>query len=1077
MKKLMRIKLINWHRFLNETIEVKNSVLLSGENGAGKSTILDAVQLVLTCSKNNFNKAANENGKRTLAGYIRCKTGKESKPYEREGMITGHVALEFFEETKKKSFIIGAIIDSSSEHKEKTVWYRIENESIEEELFFMGNKPKNIDLFKKTNKKIQSFNSPLEAKRDFSNKLGRLYDKFFDLIPKALAFKPIDDIKDFVYSYVLDKKEVNIEVLKENVRNYQELDKILQNIKVKISKLENISMDYEKIKGLQERVHINEYFVKRADVEISKKEIENLKKSVTCLEEEVNKYEKNIVDIQNEIDRKNSLKSTLELELSSSTEYIAMKKLEEDINRINREITLLKKKKTGYSYFLKEQISICEKVLCLDIDFKEVREYSTVLKKFQESLDTSLLKEHIQSFVKVKDKKYDLTVAEKTEKESEKKEIDNKLMLVNKRIKLLENKKLEYDEKILRLIKDIKDNFKAVGKEINPRILCELLRITDGKWKNAIEGYLNTQRFYILVEPEHFDLALKIYEKSKKENKIHSVGLINTGKLEDYNQCNENSLADVVASQSIWAKRYANMILGKVMKCEKAEELKKHKCAITPECMLYQNHVVRAINPKIYRKPYIGEDAYKIQLQQAKDERENLETNRNVLEEIINKKNEYIKVLKSDNSLKLEENIDVLPRFYEKEEEVKKLKEEKITLEKNNNYIDKMMKIENINKEMKNLEKKKDNVVDQRGRKNNEIENSNKKIEEKKILLNNQIKNLKEKEEELTQTLIKAEKEYENILKTRSIEAIKQNYTNRITRVNTEINNAKKDLRDKQYEYKSEHDFGAEATLEGVYYFIEELNKLKGSEVLNYEEKVQNAKKSAEQEFKEQFLAKIQENIKKAQNEFKHLNNSLKNINFGSERYEFKIGESKKYGRYYKMIMDDFNLVEGFSLLSGEFNKKHKEVIDELFEKLTLDEYNSSKALEEYTDYRTYMDYDILVTLNDSSNYWYSKVCKEKSGGETQTPFYVTIAASFLQLYSQGIGESIGIIMFDEAFDKMDDERIDGVLEFLTQLPLQMIIAAPPDKIQYIGPWVNSTLLVLKDEEISYVEDFSYEKI
>ena len=45
MKKLTKIKLINWHYFQNETINVDGSFLLSGENASGKSTILDAIQL------------------------------------------------------------------------------------------------------------------------------------------------------------------------------------------------------------------------------------------------------------------------------------------------------------------------------------------------------------------------------------------------------------------------------------------------------------------------------------------------------------------------------------------------------------------------------------------------------------------------------------------------------------------------------------------------------------------------------------------------------------------------------------------------------------------------------------------------------------------------------------------------------------------------------------------------------------------------------------------------------------------------------------------------------------------------
>ena len=138
MKKLTRVKLINWHRFTNNTIEFENSTLISGENGAGKSTLLDAIQFVVTCTTNYFNKAAHENGKRKLTGYIRCKTGRENKPYERTGEISAHVALEFYEEKKERYFIVGAVVDSASEGQEKTVRYLIDNMRLEDALFFQG---------------------------------------------------------------------------------------------------------------------------------------------------------------------------------------------------------------------------------------------------------------------------------------------------------------------------------------------------------------------------------------------------------------------------------------------------------------------------------------------------------------------------------------------------------------------------------------------------------------------------------------------------------------------------------------------------------------------------------------------------------------------------------------------------------------------------------------------------------------------------------------------------------------------------------------------------------------------------
>lgn len=239
MKKLTRMKLINWHRFENCTIDFGDSTLISGENGAGKSTLLDAIQFVVTCSANAFNKAAHENGKRKLTGYVRCKTGRESKPYERTGEISAHIALEFYEESKERYFIVGAVVDSAAEGQETTGRYLINNKRITEELFFQGNTPRSISEFRAANKSIQQWcKTQIEAKKMIKSRFGRIEDKFFSLIPKALAFKPIDDIKDFVYSYVLDEKEVNIEVLRENVRSYQDLMRTLESVKKRMEKLE-----------------------------------------------------------------------------------------------------------------------------------------------------------------------------------------------------------------------------------------------------------------------------------------------------------------------------------------------------------------------------------------------------------------------------------------------------------------------------------------------------------------------------------------------------------------------------------------------------------------------------------------------------------------------------------------------------------------------------------------------------------------------------------------------------------------------------------------------------------------------
>ena len=98
---------------------------------------------------------------------------------------------------------------------------------------------------------------------------------------------------------------------------------------------------------------------------------------------------------------------------------------------------------------------------------------------------------------------------------------------------------------------------------------------------------------------------------------------------------------------------------------------------------------------------------------------------------------------------------------------------------------------------------------------------------------------------------------------------------------------------------------------------------------------------------------------------------------------------------------------------------------------------NGQKIVEEYTDYRSYLDYDIEIRKKDGSVQRFSDIYGEKSGSETQVPYYVAIAASFYQIYRYG--NSVRIMLLDEAFDKMDDERIGSMMDFFNDIQSKTI--------------------------------------
>lgn len=1074
MKKLTRMKLINWHRFENCTIDFGDSTLISGENGAGKSTLLDAIQFVITCSANAFNKAAHENGKRKLTGYVRCKTGKESKPYERTGQISAHIALEFYEESKERYFIVGAVVDSASEGQETTGRYLIDNKRITEEMFFKGNTPRSISEFRAANKSIRQWcKTQIEAKKMIKSRLGRIEDKFFSLIPKALAFKPIDDIKDFVYSYVLDEKEVNIEVLRENVRTYQDLKRTLESVKKRMEKLEKIDRFHSDVEECMRKDGMYEFYLSQAEADISKEQIEKLNKEIRAenRRETEAKEERDAATAEKE--EKSQMETNLRVELRQNQEFLALEEQKKEKERLKEEEKQALSEKRELQQSVKKALNAVYRLLELkDVDAC-IGEYERELANLDKTHDVIRTKEITESVIKYKGEMFGKVQKKLAEVKIRQEKLQEETRELKNKIDRLERKKLSYPTAVNCVLDEIREEFTRIGRKPEPYVLCETLEITDESWRNAVEGYLNTQRFYILVEPENFDIALGIYDRLRREKKAYGVGLINTQNMESYEETAKGTLASVVVSKNKYAKRFINMILGKVTMCERYSDLKKYQTSITKECMKYQNRVASAIKPEIFSVPFIGKNALKVQLEQAKDQKERVDQEIKAVEEQQNVLESMLEPLSTEHDVDVKYRLDILPKLSRIRAGIQKCNENIKTLEKNATFIQKQMQIEVLESLRKELEER-------IGKLNQRIGQIQQSIESKKEQLVRETANQIEKQTYAAEIAAKAgeelilwRKEYEKQTSDKSLEQFKENFARTRKANETVRQKHEEQMRNLMVEYKTEHSFGAAATMEGFPEFAVIYDRFRTSEILEYEEKVESARAAAEEEFREQFLAKLQENMKQAQSEFKELNKALKDIAFSNEKYEFLYMPSKRHRNYYEMIMDDFNIVQGESIFSGIFHETHKEVIEELFDRLAINNENSAKTLDEFTDYRTYMDYDIKIIHSDGSYSYYSKVCEEKSGGETQTPFYVTVAASFVQLYGNNIGgEAAGLVMFDEAFNNMDDERIGGVLEFLRRLPLQMIIAAPPDKIQYIGPAMSETLLVMTDEKISYVEEY-----
>ena len=242
MKKLSRVKLINWHLFQNETIEIKGNLLISGDNGSGKSTLVDAIHYVLSggLAQRKFNMAS-RNGlsgtRRTVETYMRARIGAVGREFLRpEGDIITHLALEF--EDGEEKMTLGCVLQITGGVLLPAKFYEL-RAPFQDSLFFeiQEDGTKSVRAFeglRKTATALAFPFIPLEA-----SSLGASYaqvrrslelpDEYETLLSSAIAFDPNADLLEFTNNFLLQKRNVSLDEVKEAAKAYQDIATLLHH--------------------------------------------------------------------------------------------------------------------------------------------------------------------------------------------------------------------------------------------------------------------------------------------------------------------------------------------------------------------------------------------------------------------------------------------------------------------------------------------------------------------------------------------------------------------------------------------------------------------------------------------------------------------------------------------------------------------------------------------------------------------------------------------------------------------------------------------------------------------------------
>lgn len=1055
MKKINRIKLINWHYFVNETLNIKGSFLLAGENKSGKSTILDAIQYILTANSRNFNKSANENSKRDLKGYVRCKTGVDGKEYLRTGSITSYIAIEFFDDNTCNYFVIGAKIDSPDEDSTLDVkWFILDN-ALDDITFMVGNRPAMDSEFRVNDKKIITIRTQTEMKSQIMRRLGNVNARFFELIPQSIAFKPMNNVKEFINRFILQEHKIDIKNLLSNIQHLDELNELMEKVSTQINQLNDILKVKDKISDIKDNILIYKIMIEMANLERLHQELNQLNLMYTNLKQQISLINNNIQTLN--IDRNNALNKlkTLEYSLNSSDNSRLISDCKYNLQRCTDKLTNLTPIYNNFLNRIKDLKNILPK-LRISFNINELLSKDiTIEDKISMCNRLSTTIEHLKE--DYTNRKYDIKTKLTVNREN--------INRIQQEINLLKDKKLSYPEDTTKLKRLIEQEFQNRHIVSDVYIFCDTLEIIDNVWQNAIEGYLNFKRFFILVEPKYYDIALMVYNRYK--NEISTVGLINLEKLSLNISSNKDSLSNYVVSQNRYSKAYADYLLNDVIRCDEISNLKNHLISITKDCILYKDYAITKINHKFYDLPYIGVSAINKQLEIKQLEYSNLNNEKDTLENQLKKVNSILFLI---NKLKIDDisnNVNIIEDYSKAKDELSNAQVQYNEALQNPNYlelIDRKTQAERIYKQLDNQYneatiksgKSQSNIE----RLSNDIASCNEKIKYQTTIYDNLVKDNSLIEDD-------AIRKYNRLKQGKTIDIMINNFNNNRYSYERDLKNVERELINLQYKFDGGN---LGIGYDNIQYYIDEKNKLEHSELIKYKDDLVQARQTCESIFHQDFLAKLKEQIENAQQSFKELNKSLKDIYYGEDNYYFKLSKNKNKEAIYEMIMSQNNIQHDTdTLFSIEFENEHKQEIDELFSRLTASSDMNDKAIQEYTDYRSYLDYDIKITNKHGDIKWFSKIYANMSGGEAQTPYYVAIASSFLQLYSSN---SIRIIILDEAFDKMDDDRIQSMMKFFNDMNFQIILGTPPAKIEVIGEFVDEVLMVMRIGNSSIVEEY-----
>lgn len=1074
-KVFRRLCLTNWGGVDHTILEFNEYVnLFSGKSGSGKSTAMDALQVILygSVSSNFLNRAADDNkNKRSVLGYLRGEQKDGSA--NREGQdFCSIIALEVEDMAFHTKLCVGLAFEvRKTDHEMKKFVYFSHTGPMPEGGYLSedGVPFSNSQMRKLIESRERSLEQrgQGEINKIYTSKeayLTNLYSKLLGYIDgnrfatmekSAIALRMTDGTGQFIKDYMFPKGTGDaIEKLSEQLGAYRDICEKIEDMKKRIELLKQVQEAGLKMTAAETEEIRNRALVKCLDIEDAKDHIAGWTAQKESADEEIRKLKDQYEQLQEAEDTVNEQWAQAKADLQSSDLGRKKERLEELQQRSDMLASNSRRWRTildglnrwGEDEIINDYLSQAvlqgiERFSAGVVSEKQCKELHCLLEEEKEQLEQELgmLQEELREV---------------------KKKLEEKRSLVED----MKNNRKSYSEDLRKARAELENRLHTLGrKEAKVHIFADLFEVKDSEWKNAVEGRMAGLRFALVTEPKY---SLEAAKQFRKLGRFEHIDFINTeALLASEPKVVNGSLYEKVACEENYVDACLRRFLGHIICCQTEEEMVAAKNAVTKDCYSYHNFMFRHLRRRDYEISFIGAKVSKAKLGELEADLERQEGKfKNLSEQVSHLKQIYnyelLKEAPADYVVlsKAGEELDATVQ------EIRQMTEVIESLEKG---------------QFKELQEKEQKLHQDYNGLRKESRLCNGKIQEKTSELATLTTNINGKQRELEELMMgyvenEAIRE-EIVLERQHVAAftLKMRYLDRAKKAREEAEQSLEERSHARQLYISAYpNCEFTGTERDNTKYDARLVEYQRNYEPQYQEEFEKQCSMIYKSLRDNVIAKIHGDIKGAHRHKREINRLLKETNFADSRYQIDIEAAQTAdGQFYDMLMaeeldtknpDNDGFDGQMSLGEDLFYQKYEQQIKQLIEKFMpakdADDTQLQKHqqdMEKYADYRTYLSFRMNEIVTDKEgniirrNY-VDEMAGRDSGGEGQNPKYVALLAGFAMLYmSQNSRDTkIKLVLLDEAFSKMDQERSAVCLQYARKMDLQLIVCVPDERLQ-----------------------------